>query len=441
MILKNRGLAVQPFKIGPDFIDPTYLTAASGRQCRNLDGFPRPDLMPFFYADSCRSGPPADIAVVEGVMGLYDGLGADGAYSTAWLAHALGLPVILLVDARAAATSVAATALGFASLKPLAPRIAGVIANRASGERHAELIGEALGRFAGIPLIGWMPNVSENSFPSRHLGLVPAAERSDSAGAIENFANALSAHLDVERLISIASKPSGAYAEPTVGPPVAKSDGAPVRVAIADDGAFCFHYRDNWDLLARLGAETAAVSPMSDDALPHGTDLLILPGGYPEEFSHALSSNERFMRSVADFSRSGCIYAECGGMLYLSRGIEYRGEFRGMAGIIPAGVKMTGRLSRFGYVEATANKDNLLMRAGETMRAHEFHYSRMGPEGDAFCVRKASRPDESWADGYVAEGGRLLATYLHANFHAHALFARRMLCRAAAVSSARRLSP
>jgi cobyrinic acid a,c-diamide synthase len=387
--------------------------------------------MPFFYEEGCRSGTRADIAAVEGVMGLYDGLGADGTYSTAWLARKLDLPVILIVDARSAATSVAATVKGFASLEPLAPNVAGVIANRVSGENHAKLIEEAVERFAGIPLVGWMPNLRDDAFPSRHLGLVPAFERGATSGVMENFARALAEHLDVRRLLAIARPPSGDYREPDIPPPVSKAGGAPVRVAIADDGAFCFHYRENWRLLERLGAGIEMISPMRGERVPE-TDLLILPGGYPEEFMAPLSGNERFMRSVADFAKTGCVYAECGGMLYLSRSMEHRGEKRPMAGVIDAEAEMTGKLSRFGYVEGRATRGNLLMKEGEAIRAHEFHYSKMeGAAADAFSVGKFARPDERWADGYVMNGGKLLATYLHINFYTKPEAARNMLARAA----------
>jgi cobyrinic acid a,c-diamide synthase len=425
-------MTVQPFKTGPDFIDTSYLTLSSGRTCRNLDGFPCPELMPFFYAESCGYPPPADIAVVEGVMGLYDGLGPGGEYSTAWLARALDLPVILLVDARSAATSVAAVAKGFAGLEPLAPRISGVIANRVSGGSHAELIREALGRFTGLPLLGWLPNIRDESLPSRHLGLVPATEHKSSASAIDNYARALREHLDIGLLLAIAGEPSGRYAEPEIPPAARKPDGSPVRAAIADDDAFCFHYRENWRLLERLGAEIETISPILGNGVPADADLLILPGGYPEEFSAELSGNSEFMKSVRGFAHRGCVYAECGGMLYLSRSMSYREEERAMTGVIEADVKMTGRLSRFGYVEGTALRDNLITRSGESVRAHEFHYSRLeGAEPNAYSVKKFSRPGEIWTDGYVTEDGRLLASYLHINFYSRPESAAKMLRRAA----------
>ena len=422
-VLREAGMTVQPFKTGPDFVDPTYLSLASERTCRNLDGFPCPELMPYFFEEGCREGTRADIAVVEGVMGLYDGLGAEGTYSTAWLGRELGLPVILIVDARAAATSVAATVKGFATLEPLAPDVAGVIANRVSGEDHARLIGEAIQRFAGIPMVGWIPRIDDCAFPSRHLGLIPANERETTRGAMEQFARALRERLDIPALERIARPPSGKCVEPEIPAPVAKEDGAPVRAVIADDDAFCFHYRENWRLLEHLGAEVTTVSPLRDSGLPEGTDLLILPGGYPEEFRGELSENENFMKSVRDFAGRGAVYAECGGMMYLCRNF---------AGVIDADALMTGRLSHFGYVEGRALGDNLIMKRGGTVRAHEFHYSKLeGAPPGAFSVRKFSRPGEEWTDGYSMNGERLLATYLHINFYSRPESARMMLLRAA----------
>jgi cobyrinic acid a,c-diamide synthase len=430
LLLRERGLLVQPFKTGPDFIDSTYLSLASGTACRNLDGFPCPNSMPFFYASQCRES-NADVALVEGVMGLYDGLGPDGLYSTAWLARALGLPVILLLDARAAATSVAAAAKGFASLEPLAPRVAGVIANRVSGTPHAELIASALERFAGLPLLGWLPEIKDESLPSRHLGLIPAAERASSLKTVEAYASALRERLDTDKLLAIAQEPSGDYLEPDIPPPVPKPDGSPVKAAIADDDAFCFHYRENWKLLEILGAEVSMFSPLRGEATPDA-DILILPGGYPEEFLDALADASDFLASVRNFAKTGCVYAECGGMLCLSRSMEYGGIRRELAGVIGAEAKMTDRRVHFGYVEAEARRGNLLTETGETLRAHEFHYSKLeGEPPDTFSVRKTSRPAETWPDGFTRYGGRLLATYLHINFWSCPEAAARMLARAA----------
>ena len=431
-ILRDAGYAVQPFKTGPDYVDPTYLTLAAGRPCRNLDGFPNPGLMPYFYKTACAARGGAQIAVVEGVMGMYDGLGPDGLYSTAWLARTLDLPVVLLVDAKAAATSVAAVVKGFASLEPLAPRVAGVIANRVSGAGHAELIASALERFVGVPLVGWIPHLRDEAFASRHLGLVPALEREGVRETLDRFAAAVREHLDIEKLVRLATRPQSTDIEPTLPEPIRKGDGSPLRVAVATDDAFCFQYDGNWELLARLGAEIVRTSPLADAALPAGTDLLILSGGYPEEFARALSRNRSYIESVRTFGKIGRIYAECGGMMYLAKAITYRGKRWQEVGLLDGEAVMTDRLQPFGYVEATALRDNLLFSAGETVRAHEFHYSKIeGPEPEAFSVEKAARRETRWRDGFTNGGTRLLGTYLHIDFHSCPAAAARMLRNAA----------
>jgi cobyrinic acid a,c-diamide synthase len=218
------------------------------------------------------------------------------------------------------------------------------------------------------------------------------------------------------------------YHEPEIETVPPKPDGSPVRVAVASDDAFGFHYRENWRLLECQGAEVSMTSPMRDDAPPGDTDLLILPGGYPEVFAETLSGNRKYIEWVRDFSRRGFIYAECGGMLYLTRGMEYEGETYGMVGLIGADVRMNRKLRHFGYVEAAALCDNLLFRRGETLRAHEFHYSRLeGAPESAFSVRKALRPGDEWTDGFALMDGRVLATYLHINFYSCPRNSARML--------------
>ena len=436
--LAQAGHVVQPFKTGPDFVDPTYLSLGAGRSCRSLDGFPNPTLMPFFYAEGCRArsgAPEADIAVVEGVMGMYDGLGPDGLYSTAWLARALDLPVILLVDAGAAATSVAALVHGFATLEPLAPHVVGVIANRVSGEGHASIIRNALERFVGIPLVGWLPKVSDVEFPSRHLGLIPAMERRNTEEKLDRMAAAVREHIDIERLVNLAEVPRASCVEPALPGEIRKADGTTVKVAVARDDAFCFHYVENWALLERLGAEILYTSPIRDGAVPREADVLILPGGYPEEFAGELSQNASYLESLRSFARERKIYAECGGMMYLTNAMYYRDERFSMTGLIDADAVMTDRLQRFGYVNATSLCDNLLLRKGEEIRAHEFHYSKLTvaetERTNGFSVERASGRGGAWIDGFAKNNEqdvpRLLATYLHINFFSCPQAAARLL--------------
>jgi cobyrinic acid a,c-diamide synthase len=256
------------------------------------------------------------------------------------------------------------------------------------------------------------------SYPSRHLGLVPASEHGNTDELLDRFASLVGEGMDIETIANAARPPEGRLVTPEIPAAAAGGNRArPFLVAVADDDAFCFHYRENWEFLRALGADVVYTSPLRDESLPAGADLLILPGGYPEEFADRLAENSGYMRSVREFSRAGRIYAECGGMMYLTRGIEYGGRRTPMAGVIGADTFMTPKLRRFGYVEARALKDNILFRRGETVRAHEFHYSDIsGLTPEVFSVRRVSRKDGVWTDGFTGKDGGLLATYLHINF-------------------------
>jgi cobyrinic acid a,c-diamide synthase len=264
------------------------------------------------------------------------------------------------------------------------------------------------------------------------LGLIPALERRNTETTMRRFAEAVRNGVDVGRLVELAEYPSGEMTRPSIPAPVSHADGAPVRVAVASDDAFCFQYHGNWELLRKMGAEVVTTSPMRDDSLPDGIDLLILPGGYPEEFAGLLSENAGYLDSVRKFADHGLIYAECGGMMYLTRSIEYHGGRHAMAGLIDADAVMTERLQRFGYVEAAALVDNALFERGESVRAHEFHYSRLdGASPEIFSVRRVSRRGDEWTDGHALRGQdgafHLLATYLHIDFYSCPRAAERLL--------------
>lgn len=423
--LTRRGVRVQPFKAGPDFIDPSYHTLAAGRECRNLDGFlTSSSMLPFLYARGCAG---ADIAVIEGVMGLYDGIGSEGRNSTASLARALSLPVVLLLDATKGATSLAATALGFATLSTTEegrrvppPSVVGVIL---CGLREGELktlISEAVERFAGLPVLGSIRQVPEAHFPSRHLGLIPAAERSELSLQLERLADAIDEGVSLERLTALAKAPSipaGAAFPPEVVRVLEAPPRQSVRIAVARDKVFTFYYRDGLELLEELGAELLETSPAADAALPEEIDGLYLGGGYPEEFLGELAGNESYLADLRRRRVLGLpVYAECGGMMYLAREITGRnGERAELAGLLDLSVIMTGRLRRFGYVEARLETETLLASRGEVLRGHEFHYSEgAGETPAAYLVRRASRPEVCWNEGYVRPN--LLASYVHLHF-------------------------
>ncbi len=409
--LKSRGLTPQPFKVGPDFIDPSYHTLAAGRPCRNLDGhLTSPELVPWLFH---RGSDGADLAIVEGVMGLYDGLGPEGKFSSAWTAHSLDLPVLLLVDARASSTSVAATVYGFSRLPELAPEIAGVILNNVSSESHADTIRQAVEERTGIPVLGRLPKIPQAGFPSRHLGLVPAAERGELILQLDRIARTILEYVDVDRIVRLARPARSLSFEPALPE---RMDGK-VPIGIARDEVFTFYYQDALDLLTELGAELVPFSPLHDEALPEGLQGLFLGGGYPEEFLAGLASNRLFLESLRAFHRRGrAIYAECGGMMYLARSMTSRtGECRPMAGILDMEVTMTDRLQRFGYVEATVQEDTILQREGRTVHGHEFHYSQAaGEKPGGYRVHRTSKPLISWSEGYLRSN--LLASYVHLHF-------------------------
>jgi len=420
--LRATGRRIRAFKVGPDYLDPTYLACATGETAYNLDEvLVSPEYVAARYALSSEG---RDLAVVEGVMGLYDG-GPGGVGSTARVASLLGLPVVLVVDARAGAQTVAAVAHGMASF-PGAPAVAGVLANRVAGEDHRESIREALAR-VGLPLLGALPRL-EGSFPSRHLGLIPAEEAAAREG-IGCLAAALRAGCDLEALARAARPPrfSGAL------PPLPEPLGRPVRLAVARDPAASFFYPDQIELFRRLGAEVRFFSPLADGALPEGTEAVYLPGGYPEEHAAALSENRGMLDALRGAAAAGIpIFAECGGLMLLSRGVGERegGRTFPLAGLLDLDCRMGDRLARFGYVEVLARRDSLLFRRGETARGHEFHYSSAsGEEPTALEVRRLGRPGPEWKEGYERPG--LLATYVHFNLWGFPEAAARLLRTAA----------
>ena len=410
LALRRRGHRVQPFKVGPDYIDPSFLSLASGRPCGNLDGFLTPRRIPWILAEGSRG---ADLTVVEGVLGLYDGLGPEGLHSTARVARELALPVVLAVDASASATSVAALVHGFASL-PGAPEVAGVLANRVSGPRHGDLVREALAQFSCPPLLGWVPPLEE-TLPSRHLGLVQAFERAATGEVLERVASVLEDSVDLEALVRLCREPRGAAVPPVFPEPVRTPDGSPLVLAVARDEAFSFLYRESLACLEALGATLAPFSPLRDEALPEGTRGVYLPGGYPEEHLDELAANEPLLAALRTAHASGAsFYGECGGMMFLARTLTDRvGRTAPLAGLLDLEISFRKRLSRFGYVTCTAREDTLLFPAGASFPAHEFHYSHaQGEEPRAFDVLRASG-GEGWREGYARPG--LLAGYGHVN--------------------------
>jgi cobyrinic acid a,c-diamide synthase len=368
--LKARGLVVQPFKVGPDFIDPTHHTAICTRPSRNLDPFMMgEDGVVRTFASACRG---ADIAVIEGVMGLFDGVDGTPEASTAHVAGLLSSPVLLVVDAKGMSASANALIRGYSGFDP-SLTVSGIIFNRIGSERHRDLIE----RTRVVPAMGWVKRREALAVGSRHLGLHMANEvpLDDTAG------EAISSDCDIDAILEMARS-----APPlTVGEIVYPVPGNRPRIGVALDEAFCFYYQDNLDRLRSRGAEIVTFSPVREP-LPQ-VDGLYLGGGYPELHAAALENSPcRYqLKSAADSGMP--VYGECGGLLFLSRSLSAGGNFR-MAGILPAAGEMTEKVQALGYSDGTCTAGNSFFREGMAVKGHEFHYSRLACERDArFIIR------------------------------------------------------
>ncbi|MGW2117482.1 cobyrinate a,c-diamide synthase, partial [Streptomyces zhihengii] len=404
----GRGLAVSPHKVGPDYIDPGYHALATGRPGRNLDAYQcGTSLIAPLFAHGARG---CELAVVEGVMGLYDGAAGQGELaSTAQVAKLLRAPVVLVVDASSQSRSVAALVHGFASWDPEV-RIGGVILNKVATDRHEHLLREALEE-SGVPVMGVLRRAADVATPSRHLGLVPVAERhADAVDAVRAQAEQVRLGCDLEALLALArSAPpltDAPWAPEAAGP--AGGGERPV-VAVAGGAAFTFSYAEHVELLRAAGAEVAAFDPLRDERLPEGTRGLVIGGGFPEVYAPELSANEPLRRAVAALARSGApVAAECAGLLYLAKSLDGKP----MCGVLDAEARMTGRLT-LGYREAVAVADSPLAASGTRLRGHEFHRTVLEPGAGPVPAWGMVRPERR-VEGYV-QGG-VHASYLHTHW-------------------------
>jgi cobyrinic acid a,c-diamide synthase len=414
--LAARGLAVSPHKVGPDYIDPGYHALATGRVGRNLDAYLcGAELVAPLFLHGARG---CDIAVVEGVMGLYDGAAGEGELaSTAHVAKLLRAPVVLVVDAAKQSRSVAALVHGFASFDPQV-RVAGVILNKVGSDRHEELLREALDS-AGMPVLGVLRRAPQVDTPSRHLGLVPVAERRDQAlEAVAAMAAQVSAGCDLDALVALA-RSAGAVAQTAWEAPVHPSGRRPV-VAVAGGPAFTFSYAEHSELLTAAGAEVVAFDPLRDEELPEGTRGLVVGGGFPEVYAAELSANEPLRKAVADLAAGGApVAAECAGLLYLCRELDGMP----MCGVLDATARMSERLT-LGYRDAVAVSDSVLAGAGTRMRGHEFHRTVVEP-GAGAAPAWGVRAPERRVEGFVQRG--VHASYLHTHWASEPGVARRFV--------------
>ncbi len=408
--LRARGLIVQPFKVGPDYIDPAHHHRITGRPSHNLDTWMlSPDVNREIFT---RAAAGADVAVVEGVMGLFDGVDGHRPHgSTAHLAALLGLPVVLVVDARSMARSAAAVVHGFATFDP-AVTVAGVIWNRVGSPNHRRILDEALESAGLPPSLGGLPRRPDLALRERHLGLVTPDEDGLDPGLADRLAGWVADHVDLDALLAraaIVRLPPPDDARPRAA--------ASRRVAVARDTAFCFYYEENLRVLAAADADLVYFRPVDGDGVPPGVDGLYLGGGYPELHAARLSANRAFLDGVRSLHERGApILAECGGFMALCRGLaDPDGRFHEMAGIFPTAARMNASRFRLGYREVeVAGVDGL---DGLRARGHEFHYSHVDPVPDriarAFRVRSA-RGDDLPDEGYRV--GRTLAGYVHLHF-------------------------
>ncbi len=430
--LRRRGVAVQPFKVGPDYIDPSFHMLATGVPSRNLDGWMVPPAaLKELFDRACRR---ADVAVIEGVMGLFDGVGGrDEEGSTAQVAKAVGAPVVLVLDVRGTARSAAAMALGYARFDPGLP-LAGFLLNNVGSETHFRWAREAIEATGVGPVLGYLPRRADLKLPERHLGLVPAAENPMPEGFLDRLVELVESHVDLDGLMAIAvsrgecggegsgdeggcAPKEGGTAQDRGGPALFPDEPLPPRavIAVAWDEAFSFYYQDNLDLLEAHGARLVRFSPLRDAEIPPETGALYLGGGFPEMFAAQLAANRGMLESIRGVVRDGLpTYAECGGLMYLCEAIAgMDGRLHEMVGVLPGRCSMEEKRLKLGYLETRSLRDTPLGPSDTLARGHEFHWSRwdgLDPTTAAYALlNQEGRPE-----GYAR--GSLLASFVHLHF-------------------------
>ncbi len=415
-LLKKKGLKVQPFKVGPDFIDTGYHTMIATRPSRSLDGWMMSEdyVKESFYKNSSD----ADFAVIEGVMGLFDGVDGKGLEgSTAQIAKILNAPVILIVDAKSMAGSAGAIVYGFENYCNDV-HIAGVIFNNVGSENHYRILKEAVEGRCSAKVLGYLPKEKSIMIPSRHLGLVTAEDTALSDGFIERLIAAIEKNIDVERMLSITPSPLHPFT-PSASNDMTYTGDKKITIAVAYDKAFSFYYQDNLDILTEYGAELKFFSPLNDKNLPSDIDGIYIGGGYPEIYAKELEANQALRKQIKEMAEEGLfIYAECGGLMYLTDGIiDLDGKRHEMIGVFPAFARMLPKRKSLGYVTVETIEDSILAQKGSQIRGHEFHYSEITDMPDTirrvYKVTKAGSGEER-LEGYSYKN--VLASYVHLHF-------------------------
>lgn len=419
-VFKRRGLSIQPFKKGPDYIDPSWLTVAAGRSCRNLDLFliPEDRLLPSFQ-QSCKG---VNLAIVEGAMGLYDGLDSHG--TTAEIARLLNIPILLVINTTRMTSSIAAMVTGYQHFQKDIP-IAGVILNYVSGTRHESKLRNAVDQYCGIPVVGSIPKDQDLRIFERHLGLIPSSESGEAESLVERIGRKLELQLDLDNIFKIARSFKTNFKttsdDPTAYPnspfekirdEVKVRRAKTVRIGILRDRAFNFYYPENFEALVNEGAELLFIDSFKD-RLPK-VDGLYIGGGFPEFFLKELEGNRSLRQDIAEAVQEGLpVYAECAGVMYLCRSISWQNRSYEMVGIIPAEVQLSEKPEGHGYVVAEVMIENPIFPVGLTIRGHEFHHSSLvNLNGLQFAYRiLRGQGMTGKRDGIIYKN--LFASYIH----------------------------
>ena len=418
--LTKRNLKAQPYKVGPDYIDPSFHTFITGRDSRNLDSYMLDDEKIKYIVNTASKD--ADISVIEGVMGLYDGFGTDiDNCSSSYTSKITKTPVILVINGKAMAASAAATVLGYINLDKNV-NIIGVIANNVKTESHFNIIKESVKKYCGLEVFGYFPPNDKFVLESRHLGLVPMDEVEKLSEKFSSLADEIEKYIDIDRIIELSESEEVVSKFDLVEEMEKKNLFELAKgktVAIAHDKAFNFYYRENIEIFEKLGIETKYFSPLEDIEVPT-CDFVYIGGGFPEIFAEKLEKNESIRKSIFDlYENNTPIYAECGGLMYLGKSIiDKSGVERNMVGIFEGISEMTPRLRRFGYCEGKAIEKTVISKEGACIRGHEFHHSIFkSDEKCAYKMRKIrdGKVVDEWEGGYSKKN--TLATYLHTHFY------------------------